>query len=34
MCDTCGCQPTRMSLLRHQRTNKCKSYVKPIDTEE
>ena len=29
MCDTCGCQSTRHNLARHQKTKKCKSYVKP-----
>ena len=34
MCDTCGCQSTRHNLARHQKTKKCKSYVKPIEKEE
>ena len=34
MCDTCGCQSTRNNLARHQQSNKCKSYVKPIENEE
>ena len=34
MCDTCGCQSTRNNLARHQTSNKCKSYVKPIENEE
>ena len=33
-CDVCGCQVNRNNLARHQITNKCKSYVKPIDNEE
>ena len=28
-CDVCGCQSTRNNLARHQKSNKCKSYVKP-----
>ena len=34
MCDTCGCQSTRNNLARHQKSNKCKSFVKPIEKEE
>ena len=33
-CNVCGCQVNINNLARHQRTNTCKSYVKPIDNEE
>ena len=34
ICNICGCQVNRSGMAKHQRTKKCKSYVKPIETEE
>jgi len=32
-CNVCGCQVSRGNIARHQKTEKCKSYVKPDDIE-
>ena len=29
-CNICDCQVARANMARHQRTNKCKSSIKPI----
>ena len=28
MCDICGCTITRSHMVRHQKSNKCKSFIK------
>ena len=33
-CNICGCQVCRRGMTRHQKSNKCKSFVKPIENEE
>ena len=33
-CDVCGCQGLRTNLARHQKSQKCKSHVKPIENED
>ena len=33
-CNICGCQVCRRSMTRHQKSQKCKSFVKPIENEE
>ena len=30
-CNICGCQVCRRGMTRHQKSKKCKSYVKPIE---
>ena len=32
-CNVCGYQSTRNNLARHQKSNKCKSYVKPDEND-
>ena len=34
ICNICGCQVCRSGIPRHQKSNKCKSYVKPIENED
>ena len=34
VCDCCGSVGINYKLSRHKATNKCKSYVKPIENEE
>ena len=33
-CNVCGCHINKSSISKHQKTKKCKSYVKPIENEE
>ena len=33
-CDICGREVLNHNMLRHQRSKKCKSFVKPIENEE
>ena len=33
-CNICGCQVCRRGMTRHQKSKKCKSYVKPIENED
>ena len=30
-CNICGCQICRQGIAKHQKSKKCKSYVKPIE---
>ena len=34
MCNICGSQVVRCGISKHQKTTKCKSFVKPIENEE
>ena len=33
-CNVCGCQVNRNGIARHERTNNCKSYTKPIENDK
>ena len=33
-CNVCGCHLNKSSISKHQKTKKCKSYVKPIENED
>ena len=33
-CSVCGCYSGKANISTHQKTKKCKSYVKPIENEE
>ena len=34
MCNVCGCEVKRGYISTHQKTKKCKSYVKPDENED
>ena len=33
-CSICGCHLNKSSISAHQKSKKCKSFVKPIENEE
>ena len=33
-CNICGCQVCRRGMTRHQKSQKCKSCVKPVGSDE
>ena len=33
VCSSCNCEVVEQQFARHQRTQTCKSYVKPIENE-